>query len=36
MAYTKEEQERRKITQERIKKEIRDSEIINRIRNTQN
>ncbi len=32
MTFTKEEQERRKRTQEKIKKEIRDAEIINRAR----
>lgn len=32
MTFTKEEQERRKRTQERIKKEIRDAEVINRAR----
>ena len=32
MTFTKEEQERRKATQERIKKEIREAEIINRAR----
>ncbi len=32
MTFTKEEQERRKATQEKIKKEIRDAEVINRAR----
>ena len=33
MAYTEEEQEKRKITQDKLKKEIRDAEIINQARN---
>ena len=32
MTFTKEEQERRKKTQEKIKQEIRDAEVINRAR----
>ena len=36
MTFTEEEQERRKATQEKIKKEIREAEIINRARKTQN
>ena len=36
MTYTEEEQERRKATQERIQKEIRDAEVINRARENEN
>ncbi len=32
MTFTKEEQEKRGATQEKIKKELRDAEIINRVR----
>jgi len=32
MTFTEEEQERRKETQEKIKQEIRDAEVINRAR----
>ena len=32
MTFTKEEQERRKATQEQIQKELREAEIINRAR----
>ncbi len=32
MTFTKEEQERRKRTQEQIKKELREAEVINRAR----
>ena len=32
MTYTKEEQEKRTATQEQIKKEIREAELINRAR----
>ena len=36
MTFTKEEQERRKATQEQIQREIREAEVINRARKTQN
>lgn len=36
MTYTKEEQEKRKATQEKIKKEIREAEVINRAKKNEN
>jgi len=36
MTFTKEEQEKRKKTQEKIRKEIREAEVINRARENEN